>query len=103
VQRRRLAIDWIMRSQKVSFLHACELLAKQHPAVAGSEAGAESHARLSVGAEGVQGRRGAALGAIARVKAVKQMSHSTRITVARFRNETATELRLYLEMTVRRS
>ena len=28
------AIDWIMRSHKVSFRHACELLAKQHPALA---------------------------------------------------------------------
>jgi DNA primase len=27
-------IDWIMRSHKVSFRHACELLAKQHPALA---------------------------------------------------------------------
>lgn len=29
-------IDWIMRSHKVSFRHACELLAKQHPALAAS-------------------------------------------------------------------
>src|SRR5690349_18889243 len=27
-------IDWIMRSHKVSFRHACELLEKQHPASA---------------------------------------------------------------------
>jgi DNA primase len=26
-------IDWVMRSHKVSFRHACELLAKQHPAL----------------------------------------------------------------------
>jgi DNA primase catalytic core len=30
-------IDWIMRSHKVSFRHACELLEKQHPAVAGAD------------------------------------------------------------------
>ena len=29
-------IDWIMRSHKVSFRHACELLAKQHPALTAS-------------------------------------------------------------------
>jgi len=27
-------IDWVMRSYRVSFRHACELLAKQHPALA---------------------------------------------------------------------
>jgi DNA primase len=27
-------IDWVMRTHKVSFRHACELLAKQHPALA---------------------------------------------------------------------
>jgi DNA primase len=27
-------IDWVMRSHRVSFRHACELLAKQHPALA---------------------------------------------------------------------
>jgi DNA primase len=32
-------IDWIMRSHKVSFRHACELLAKQHPGL--SAAGAD--------------------------------------------------------------
>jgi DNA primase len=26
-------IDWIMRAHKVSFRHACELLAKRHPAI----------------------------------------------------------------------
>jgi DNA primase len=34
-------IDWIMRSHKVSFRHACELLAKQHPAIAGPATGAD--------------------------------------------------------------
>jgi hypothetical protein len=29
-------IDWVMRSHQVSFRHACELLAKQHPALAAS-------------------------------------------------------------------
>ena len=34
-------IDWIMRSHKVSFRHACELLENQHPAIAGPAAGAD--------------------------------------------------------------
>ena len=29
-------IDWVMRAHKVSFRHACELLAKDHPAVVGA-------------------------------------------------------------------
>jgi DNA primase catalytic core len=32
-------IDWIMRSHKVSFRHACELLSKQHPALMSPDAG----------------------------------------------------------------
>ncbi len=41
-------IDWVMRSHQVSFRHACELLAKQHPALA---AGSAEHAptKLSQG------------------------------------------------------
>ncbi|MHB8817383.1 MAG: CHC2 zinc finger domain-containing protein, partial [Steroidobacteraceae bacterium] len=31
-------IDWVMRSHRVSFRHACELLAKQHPALAAASA-----------------------------------------------------------------
>jgi DNA primase len=31
-------IDWVMRSHKVSFRHACELLAKQHPGLSAAEA-----------------------------------------------------------------
>jgi DNA primase catalytic core len=45
-------IDWVMRSHKVSFRHACELLAKQHPGLAGSAAGNRSTAvapKLSAG------------------------------------------------------
>jgi DNA primase len=30
-------IDWVMRSHKVSFRHACELLAKQHPALVAAD------------------------------------------------------------------
>lgn len=26
-------VDWVMRQHKVSFRHACELLAKEHPAL----------------------------------------------------------------------
>jgi DNA primase len=32
-------IDWVMRTHKVSFRHACELLAKEHPALAGAAHG----------------------------------------------------------------
>jgi DNA primase len=35
-------IDWVMRRHKVSFRHACELLAKQHPALAAAWAAAGS-------------------------------------------------------------
>jgi DNA primase len=31
-------IDWVMRAHKVSFRHACELLAKQHPLLGSAEA-----------------------------------------------------------------
>src|SRR5919204_4466244 len=31
-------IDWVMRSHRVSFRHACELLAKEHPALSGTSA-----------------------------------------------------------------
>jgi DNA primase catalytic core len=37
-------IDWVMRRHKVSFRHACELLAKEHPAVS---AGAAAPQKLS--------------------------------------------------------
>jgi DNA primase len=33
-------IDWVMRSQRVSFRHACELLLKEHPALAAGPAAA---------------------------------------------------------------
>src|ERR1700678_1945735 len=44
-------IDWVMRTHKVSFRHACELLAKQHPALAASSASAAPAAtgKLSAG------------------------------------------------------
>ena len=32
-------IDWVMRTHKVSFRHACELLVKEHPALAGAAHG----------------------------------------------------------------
>ncbi len=35
-------IDWVMRSHKVSFRHACELLVKGHPALAASASGTGS-------------------------------------------------------------
>ena len=34
VRCRREVIDWVMRSHRVSFRHACELLVKEHPALA---------------------------------------------------------------------
>src|SRR5262249_36192225 len=39
-------IDWVMRSHRVSFRHACELLAKEHPALASAS---ESSPKLSQG------------------------------------------------------
>jgi DNA primase len=44
-------IDWVMRLHKVSFRHACELLAKQHPALAAatSKSAAPATAQLSQG------------------------------------------------------
>jgi DNA primase catalytic core len=46
-------IDWVMRQHKVSFRHACELLAKEHPALAGAAHGNGSPAspapKLSAG------------------------------------------------------
>src|SRR5579859_2130772 len=34
-------IDWVMRSHRISFRHACELLRKQHPALAAAAQGNE--------------------------------------------------------------
>jgi len=43
-------IDWVMRLHRVSFRHACELLAKQHPALAAVSASPpETTAKLSQG------------------------------------------------------
>lgn len=43
-------IDWVMRAHRVSFRHACELLAKQHPALAaGSPSTSAATAKLSQG------------------------------------------------------
>jgi DNA primase len=45
-------IDWVMRRHKVSFRHACELLAKQHPALAAASAASTAPAaavKLSAG------------------------------------------------------
>ncbi|MGH8235613.1 MAG: CHC2 zinc finger domain-containing protein [Steroidobacteraceae bacterium] len=42
-------IDWIMRSHQVSFRHACELLVKQHPALAASADGSNGQQRISQG------------------------------------------------------
>jgi DNA primase len=44
-------IDWVMRSHQVSFRHACELLAKQHPGLAAgtSLASADVPKKLSQG------------------------------------------------------
>jgi hypothetical protein len=41
-------IDWVMRQHKVSFRHACELLAKEHPALAAGSASAPAP-KLSAG------------------------------------------------------
>jgi DNA primase len=42
-------IDWVMRTHKVSFCHACELLAKEHPALAASVSSAVPAPKLSQG------------------------------------------------------
>ncbi len=41
-------IDWVMRQHKVSFRHACELLAKEHPALAAGSASSPAP-KLSAG------------------------------------------------------
>jgi DNA primase len=42
-------IDWVMRTHKVSFRHACELLAKEHPALAAAVSRAVPAPKLSAG------------------------------------------------------
>ena len=42
-------IDWVMRTHKVSFRHACELLAKDHPALAAAVSPALPASKLSAG------------------------------------------------------
>jgi DNA primase len=42
-------IDWVMRSHKVSFRHACELLLKEHPSLAASGASSGPVSKLSAG------------------------------------------------------
>ena len=42
-------IDWVMRSHKISFRHACELLLKEHPSLAASGASSGPVPKLSAG------------------------------------------------------
>jgi DNA primase len=42
-------IDWVMRSHKVSFRHACELLLKEHPSLVASGSSSGPAPRLSAG------------------------------------------------------
>jgi post-segregation antitoxin (ccd killing protein) len=42
-------IDWVMRSHKVSFRHACELLLKEHPSLAASGSSSGLVPKLSAG------------------------------------------------------
>ncbi len=42
-------IDWVMRSHKVSFRHACELLLKEHPSLAASVSSSVPATKLSAG------------------------------------------------------
>jgi CHC2 zinc finger/Toxin SymE, type I toxin-antitoxin system len=42
-------IDWVMRSHKVSFRHACELLLKEHPSLAASGSSSGPVPKLSAG------------------------------------------------------
>jgi DNA primase len=42
-------VDWVMRAHKISFRHACELLAKEHPALAASGSSLSPAPKLSQG------------------------------------------------------
>ncbi len=42
-------VDWVMRQHKVSFRHACELLAKEHPVLAASGSSSSPAPKLSQG------------------------------------------------------
>ena len=42
-------IDWVMRTHRVSFRHACELLAKEHPALVAAASSAMPAPKLSAG------------------------------------------------------
>jgi CHC2-type zinc finger protein len=42
-------IDWMMRSHRVSFPHACELLLKDHPSLAASASSAVPAPKVSAG------------------------------------------------------
>ncbi len=42
-------IDWVMRSHRVSFRHACELLLKEHPSLAASVSASVPAPKLSAG------------------------------------------------------
>jgi DNA primase len=42
-------VDWVMRTHKVSFRHACELLVKEHPALAAAVSPAVPAPKLSAG------------------------------------------------------
>jgi DNA primase len=42
-------IDWVMRSHKVSFRHACELLLKEHPSLAAGSAAVGASKKVSQG------------------------------------------------------
>jgi DNA primase len=42
-------IDWVMRTHKISFRHACELLVKEHPALAASGSASSPVPKLSQG------------------------------------------------------
>ena len=42
-------IDWVMRSHRVSFRHACELLLKEHPSLAAAVSSSVPARKVSVG------------------------------------------------------
>ena len=49
-------IDWVMRSHRVSFRHACELLLKEHPSLAASVSASVPAPKLSAGRLGARSR-----------------------------------------------
>src|SRR5579872_1265863 len=73
-------IDWVMRSHKVSFRHACELLLKEHPSLAASVSSSVPARKVSAGklrsAQSLQYKAGAQMRtALQRVGILRDSGH----------------------------